>query len=181
MSRFCSRLQESGSHRILDLHVLLGDLGGILHAGEGEGLLQESLVAGLELSVGLEEIVVAVAHAQASLGQVQDLIVAVGEVRIDTGGEETAVAVEVHPAEQVGQFIQGGDRLDLGDIRLDRLGTQRVAGGGVERHPVQVGDLLVHGAGLGLQGGHVLEQLVQVRSGWFPRWRRRSRSGRIQA
>ena len=158
---------EDGSHGILHLEVLRGDLSGVLHAGEGEGLLQESLVAGLEFRVGLEEIVVAVAHAQAALAQVEDLHVAVGKVRIDAGVEETAFAVEVHLAEQVGHLIEGFHRLDLSDIRLDRLGAQRVAGGGVEGHPVQVGDLLVHGAGLRLQGGHVLEQFIQILLGGF--------------
>ena len=152
-------------HRILDLQVLVGELRGVLHAGERQGLLHESPVAGLEGGVGLEEVVVTVAHAQAALAQVEDLHVAVGEVRLDTGAEEAAFPVEVHLAEEVGEGVLRGDRMDFSDVRLDGLRAQGVAGGGVEGHLVEVRDLLVHGAGLGLERGHGLEQFVQVLPG----------------
>ena len=132
---------EDRGHGVLHLEILRGELGGILQTGEGEGLLQESLVAGLELCVGLEEIVITVAHAQAALAQVQDLHVAVGKVRLDAGAEEAAFAVEVHLSKDFSHFVQVRNRLDFGDIGLDGLGAKRVAGGGVEGHPVQVGEI----------------------------------------
>ena len=76
--------------------------------------------------------------------------------------------MSLYLAEQVGEGVLGSDRLDLGDIRLDGLGAQGVAGGGIEGHLVQVRDLLVQGAGFRLEGGHALEQLVQVLLGGFP-------------
>ena len=110
----------------------------------------------------------AVTHAQAALAQVEDLHVAVGKVRLDTGAEEAAFSVKVHLAEQVGEGILRSDRLDFGDVRLDRLGTKGVAGRGVEGHLVEVSDLLVQGTGFRLEGGHALEEFVQVLLGGFP-------------
>ena len=153
---------EDGSHGVLHLHVLGGDSFRIVHAREGQGLHQEVLVPLLEGSVGLQEIVVAVAHAQAALAQVEDLHLAVGEVRLHAGAEEAAFAVEVHLADEVRQGVLGIDRQDLGDVGLDRLRAQGVPGRGVEGHLIQVGNLLVDGAGLGLERGHVLKELVQV-------------------
>ena len=158
---------EDGGHGVLHLHVLGDDALRVVHAGEGEGLHEEVPVALLEGGVGLEEIVVAVAHAQAALAQVEDLHLAVGEVRLHAGAEEAAFAVEVHLAQEVRQRVLGIDGEDLGDVGLDGLRTQGVPGSGIQGHLIQVGDLLVHGAGLGLERGHVLEEFVQVLLGGF--------------
>ncbi len=152
---------------IFYFQVLGGHFLGAFDAGKAQHFLEEGLVAVVEgLVLGLE-VVVAVSHTQAALAQIQNLHIAVGEVCLHTGTKETTFSVEVHLSKKSSEFIFGSHSLNLGDIRLDGLGAQAVAGGGVQGHLVEVGDLLVHRAGLGLHGGHALEEGIEVLLGAF--------------
>ena len=149
-------------HRILDSEVLGGQFFGILQTGKFEDLDKEVLVSGLELGVLRVEVVVTVAHAQAALAQVEDLHVAVHQVSVHAAAIETAFTDLVHAAQQAGQVLLGGNGLDLGNVRLDRLGTQLVAGQGVKGHLIEVGDFLVHGAFLGRHLRHLGKEVVEL-------------------
>ena len=153
---------ESLRHGIFHGHVLLDHRLRSLYSCKGEDLHEEGLVAVLEGGVLVEEIVVTVTHPEAALAYVEDLAVTVHQVGGDSGRVEAAFSDKVHLAEEDRKFFLRSDSLDLGDVRLYRLGAEGVAGHGVEGHLVEVGDLLVHSPLLRLHGHHGFEELVEL-------------------
>ncbi len=153
---------RSGGDCVFNGHVFSHQFLCPFHSGEGENLLKISLVAFLQSCIFGLEVVVTVSHAKAALTHVEDLDVGVGEVRLHTCAIEAAFSVEVHLAKKGCKLVFTLNCLDFGYIRLDGLCAKGVAGGGVEGHLVEVTDFLLHCAGLGLQGCHLLEQGIEV-------------------
>ena len=154
-------------HGVFHLQVFLGKRFSILDSGQVQDLHEEGLVAIVQGLVLFLQVIVTVSHAQAALAHVEDLDIAVGKIGLDSGAQEAAFSVEVHFAQESGQLVTGLHGLDFRDVGLDRLGAQGIAGGGIQGHFVEVGDFLIHGAFLGFQGGHALEEGVEVFLGAF--------------
>ena len=137
-------------------------VGRIVDPGEREHLLKESLITGFESGTGFFQIVIAVAHAEPALPQIEDLVVAVHQVSFDISAEEAAVtAIVFHFGKLCDKVLLAFNRKDLCDIRLNRLRAEGIAGGGIQRHLVQVGDLLVDGPLLSPHLGHADEELIE--------------------
>ena len=147
---------------VLDARGVGGALLGVVQAREGEELGEHRLIALAQLGVGRVHVVVAVAHAQAALAQVEDLGLAVHQVGVHAAPEEAALADEVQLAEVRGERLLVRDGVQLVEVLLDRGGTLRVQAGGIKPLLVQVDDFLIHGARLRVHVRHLGEQGVQV-------------------
>ena len=109
------------SETVLYLHGVLRFLCCVFVSAEGEESGQHLSVALVQLRVGRVHVVVAVAHPEAALSEVEYLHLAVHKVSIYSDAEEAALSVLVHLSQLYGQglLVLGG--VDGIEIFLERL------------------------------------------------------------
>ncbi len=148
----------------LHAHHALGSLGELLlgHAGQAEHLLQVLLVCLADRGVLLIEVVVARAHAQTALRDVERVHVAVHQVGLHAHAEERIGDRAVELADDLGEAPAVGDGEDLVQRGTDRSGALGVQTRRVEAQAVEVGDLLLDAALGGLAVKHLREELVDA-------------------
>ena len=108
------------------------------------------------------EVVVAVAHAQPVLRDVEGVGVAVHQIGLDAHREEGVAHRAVERGDGGRQLPAVGDREDFAHGALDRSGALGVQPCRVEAHAVEVGDFLLDRSRCGLLRGHFGEEVVDA-------------------
>ena len=136
--------------------VSLGD------ACKTEELAQILLVGRPDILVLGVEVVIAVAHREARLRDIKGIDIAVHQVSLHTHGKEGVGDRRVESGNGTGQLCTVADSEDLPDGVLHRSCALGVQAYRIEPHLIEVGDLLLDAAGLGLHLGHLREKLVDT-------------------
>ena len=127
---------------------------GIVQAGKAEQFAEHVLVALAELCIGRIDIVVAVAHAQAALSQVEHMVLAVHQIGFDIAAEEASLSYQHKFAQAGGEFFLVFYGIQAVEILLQWSRTFSIQAGGIEALLVQVDYFLFGAAGLGGERGH---------------------------
>jgi hypothetical protein len=157
---FLVRLRHLRQAR-LERHHVLGLLGGIRgsHAGQFEhlGHMRDIRVA-LVLLVGVE-VVVLVGQSKAALGRERNVEGGILEVRFGIEAEQDALALGGALAQVFGDAGAVGQRIDFGEMALQRFDALGIDLGLVHAGGVEVTDDLVDAGGIGL-GSSLFGQLL---------------------
>ena len=132
------------------------------NACKTEKLAQILLVGRPDILVLGVEVVIAVAHREARLRDIKGIDIAVHQVSLHTHGKEGVGDRRVESGNGTGQLCTVADGEDLPDGVLHRGYTLGVQAHRIEPHLIEVGNLLLDAAGLGLHLGHLREKLVDT-------------------
>ena len=135
---------------------------GFGNSAQAEELAQILLVGRPDILVLRVEVVIAVAHREARLPDIECIDIAVHQVGAHADAEKRVGDRGVYPGHYGGQLRTVGDRKDPGYGILHRSCALGVQAHRIEPHLIEVGDFLLDAAGLGLHLGHLREKLVDT-------------------
>ena len=148
--------------------------------GEGEHLHQEFAVALTDFSILFFQVIIAVADAQAALTEIENLVVAVLQVRLDISPEETAFRFLMEFGQQGGQLRLVRHRIHLRQIGFKRSGAFGIEAGGIQALFIEVDNFTLHAAGLRLHRGHRSKKVVQPGDVGLTQFIERAETGKLR-
>ena len=165
VSRHITKLYVRAEHlRHLSLKVehSLRLLVSICPADEAESLCKPCDVALALCCILLVEVVVTVAHAQATLLNVEGIHIRVQEVSTHAHIKERRTCYGVQVSHHLRKLGEALHRHNLLDIRHHRSHTLGIEAYRVQTHSIEVGNLLLDGTLLCLSLGHSVEKFVNA-------------------
>lgn len=155
-------LGDTGLHGEHALHSLLG--GGFILAGHDKKFLHVLAVSVAHLAGGLvvAQVIVALAHGDAALVHLHQVDARILEIGVATYGEEAAYTFGREASHHILQLTARGDGLHLGQVSLDRREAFGIAAHTAHSQAVEAAYFLLERPGLGLLGGHLLNEFAQL-------------------